>query len=177
MSTKFNLPTATDLARAHTAEAIGTLVTVMRDPAAKPSERVSAAQTLLDRGHGRAVQATISVPARVAASRMLADLTDDALLLIAARRQGGGGYPPNEGPRAGVSAGATPPYSREHSAGMQGAHEPSAENGLQVARSLRPGSGTLDANGTRYPFGRTQAEEDEVLEAEYVVKDEGDPTE
>jgi hypothetical protein len=166
MSTKFNLPTATDLARAHTAEAIGTLVTVMRDPAAKPSERVSAAQTLLDRGHGRAVQATISVPARVAASRMLADLTDDALLLIAARRQGGGGYPPNEGPKPGVSAGATPPYS----------HEPSAENGLQVARSLRPGSGTLDANGTRYPFGRTQAEEDEVLEAEYVVKDEGDPT-
>lgn len=80
-------PTADALARIHTAEAIGALVDAMRN-APKHSERIAAAQAVLDRGHGRAVQAVISIPARQAVAARLAQLTDDELLLIA---QGGGG--------------------------------------------------------------------------------------
>lgn len=45
------------LARSHTREAISTLVSIMADHAAPHSARVSAAQTLLDRGWGKAPQA------------------------------------------------------------------------------------------------------------------------
>lgn len=87
-----NAPTADALARIHTAEAIGTLRDVMSDAGAKPSERIAAAQAILDRGHGRAVQAVISVPARQAVAARLAAMSDDALLLIAkGTREGGGG--------------------------------------------------------------------------------------
>lgn len=80
-------PTADALARIHTAEAIGALVDAMRN-APKHSERIAAAQAVLDRGHGRAVQAVISIPARQAVAARLAALSDDELLLIA---QGGEG--------------------------------------------------------------------------------------
>ncbi len=42
-----------EIARAHTEEAIATLVEIMTDTAASPASRVSAAQALLDRGYGR----------------------------------------------------------------------------------------------------------------------------
>ena len=46
-----------DLAREHTAEAVAALVTIMRSKKAAAASRVSAAIALLDRGHGRPVQA------------------------------------------------------------------------------------------------------------------------
>jgi glycerol-3-phosphate O-acyltransferase len=46
------------LARAHTEAAIAVLAAVMNDAAATPASRVRAAETLLDRGWGRTVQAT-----------------------------------------------------------------------------------------------------------------------
>lgn len=96
---KFLPATADTLARLHTAEAIGTLVQVMRDKTAKPRERVDAANSLLDRGHGRAVQATIAVPARQAMANRLASMDDSALLAIAAAaRAARGGSTPGEGP-------------------------------------------------------------------------------
>lgn len=93
MSEQKFIPAGADtLARLHTAEAIGTLVSVMRDKGAKPSERANAANSILDRGHGRAVQATIAVPARQALASRLASMDDSALLAIAAaaraQRQG-----------------------------------------------------------------------------------------
>jgi hypothetical protein len=45
-----------DLARAHTSDAIATLVEVMKDVKAPPSARVSAANSVLDRGFGKPVQ-------------------------------------------------------------------------------------------------------------------------
>jgi hypothetical protein len=45
-----------ELARAHGVDAIATLVEVMKDVKAPPSARVSAANSVLDRGFGKPVQ-------------------------------------------------------------------------------------------------------------------------
>jgi hypothetical protein len=45
-----------ELARAHTGEAIETLVSIMTNPKSAPAARVSAANALLDRGYGRPPQ-------------------------------------------------------------------------------------------------------------------------
>lgn len=70
------------LARAYTTEAISALVDVMRDPLAKGSERVAAANAILDRGHGKATQAVITVPAKGAAAQRLAQLSMDKLMAM-----------------------------------------------------------------------------------------------
>jgi hypothetical protein len=46
------------LARQRTAEALATLINIMRNPKAASAARVSAAQAILDRGWGKAVQPT-----------------------------------------------------------------------------------------------------------------------
>lgn len=89
--------TADSLARLHTAEAIGTIVDTMRH-ASKASERLKAAEMLIDRGHGRAVQAVISVPARQAVALKLASLGDAELLQIA--KAGGGSTSEKGSPHA-----------------------------------------------------------------------------
>ena len=45
------------LARMHTEDAIAVLVSIANDPKVNPSARISAANSLLDRGHGRPPQA------------------------------------------------------------------------------------------------------------------------
>ena len=45
-----------ELARAHTGEAIKTLVSIMTNPKSAPAARVSAANALLDRGYGKPPQ-------------------------------------------------------------------------------------------------------------------------
>ena len=52
--------TLTELAREHTAEAVETLVSVMRDTAAPAAARVAASDKILNRGWGQAPQ-TIAV--------------------------------------------------------------------------------------------------------------------
>jgi hypothetical protein len=86
------LPASADaLARIHTAEAMGVIVEAMRGeiPGIKPDQRLKAAQTILERGHGKAVQAVIQVPARARIAAQLASLSDEALLEIAQRGSGG----------------------------------------------------------------------------------------
>ena len=51
-----------ELAKAHTATAIASLVSIMESADAPPAARVSAASALLDRGWGRPAQ-TINTPA------------------------------------------------------------------------------------------------------------------
>lgn len=97
MSEKLVSGTSVDsLARLYTAEAMGLLVQVARGDigGAKVSDRVRAAEGILDRGHGRAVQAVISVPARRAVAARLATMSDDQLLRLAGR----GSREQNEGP-------------------------------------------------------------------------------
>ena len=62
-----------ELARQHTTEAIATLVDIMRDKTATASARVSAAQELLDRGHGRA-------PTELTIKTDLRDMTEEELV-------------------------------------------------------------------------------------------------
>lgn len=68
------------LARAYTSLAIGALVDVLRAPLAKDADKIRAAAELLDRGHGKATQATITVSAKGAAAHRLAMMSTDALL-------------------------------------------------------------------------------------------------
>lgn len=68
------------LARMHTSEAVGAIVDVMRNPMAKDTDRLRAAELLLDRGHGRATQATITISAKGAVAGRLAQLTTEALM-------------------------------------------------------------------------------------------------
>ncbi len=159
--------TADSLARLYTPEAIGTLVQIMRgeivDKAART--RADAAQALLDRGHGRAVQATIALPASRAKAMQLAGLDDAALLAIASRGRGGGSREQNEGP--------VPPGP------VAGSHQPGADSFAQnaasagVSRPADEGDYEPPAEGTtptlppqprakaqrRLPFGHSDAED------------------
>ena len=67
------------LARKHTEEAINTLAAIMHDGGASPAARVSAANVLLDRGYGRALQ-TIEASGF---SRPASAMSDDELAAIA----------------------------------------------------------------------------------------------
>lgn len=73
---------ATDLARGHTDAAIQTITEIMGDPFAENKDRLRAAEAILDRGHGKAAQAVIQIPATLQMQRKLATLTNDELLAI-----------------------------------------------------------------------------------------------
>jgi hypothetical protein len=70
------------LAQEHTETAIETLAEVMRDPFAENKDRIKAAESLLDRGHGKAAQAVIQLPASREQARRLAAMSDDDLLTV-----------------------------------------------------------------------------------------------
>ncbi len=61
--------------------AIDTLEDVMRD-GIKDSDRIKAAEAILDRGFGKAAQAIIQVPASQRQQAMLSALTDEQLVAI-----------------------------------------------------------------------------------------------
>lgn len=52
-----------ELASAHSRQAVETLAEIMKDQAAPAAARVSAANSILDRAHGKPVQATVEVQA------------------------------------------------------------------------------------------------------------------
>jgi hypothetical protein len=80
--------TADRLARAHTSEAIGAIVNVLRSEHTKDADKLRAAELLLDRGHGKATQATITIPAKGAAAQRLAQLSTEKLLEMIEARGG-----------------------------------------------------------------------------------------
>jgi hypothetical protein len=73
---------ADDLARQHTEKAVDTLAEVMADPFAENRERIAAANSLLDRGHGKPNQAIIAIPANRAVAALLAQKSDDELMQL-----------------------------------------------------------------------------------------------
>lgn len=70
------------LARDHDEEAISVIREIMIDPFSEAKDRIRAAETLLDRGHGKAAQAIIAVPATKKMMQQAAALEDSALLEI-----------------------------------------------------------------------------------------------
>jgi hypothetical protein len=68
------------LARQHTERAIDTLAEVMNDPFAENKDRLKAADSLLDRGHGKPLTATIALPSNTAHRALLAALSDEELM-------------------------------------------------------------------------------------------------
>lgn len=77
---------ADKLARKHTEAAIQTLAEIMYDGDAKPADRIKAADSILDRGHGKAQQAIIVVPMDKQSRDALYDLSDEELMAEAKRR-------------------------------------------------------------------------------------------
>ena len=76
-----------ELARAHTGEAIQTLVSIMTNPKSAPAARVSAANSLLDRGYGKPPQHITDESARSFVARLpdVADSAEEWLALVKAR--------------------------------------------------------------------------------------------
>jgi len=70
---------ADGLAREHTERAIETIANVMNDWTAEDRDRMAAANALLDRAHGKPVNAVIQVPANRAMQRQLAAMSDEEL--------------------------------------------------------------------------------------------------
>jgi Family of unknown function (DUF5681) len=70
-----------DLAQAHTAEAIDTLVAIMADEKAPPAARVAASNSILDRGYGRPAQ---TVNTALEDKRTVTELSYEELVAIAA---------------------------------------------------------------------------------------------
>lgn len=68
------------MARDHAKEAIGVLHEIMVSPEAENKDRLRAAETLLDRGHGKAVSAVISVPLAKRQQQAMASMTDEELM-------------------------------------------------------------------------------------------------
>lgn len=65
------------LAREHTEEAIAKLVDIMRH--GEDGDSLKASNSLLDRGHGKALVATIAVPSNQEQARLLAAMSDEEL--------------------------------------------------------------------------------------------------
>lgn len=67
-------------ARDHTEEAIGVLHDIMTDPFQEAKDRLRAAESLLERGHGKAVSAVISIPLERRQKAEMAAMTDEELM-------------------------------------------------------------------------------------------------
>ncbi len=74
-----------ELARVHTEDALATLATIMKNEAAPPAARVSAAAHILDRGYGKPQQSIVST------IRDVRQLSDDELLAYLVETDGGDG--------------------------------------------------------------------------------------
>lgn len=72
--------TADAQARDHTEEAIQVLHQIMVDPFMEARDRLRAAESLLERGHGKAVSAVISVPLDKRQRAEVAAMTDEELM-------------------------------------------------------------------------------------------------
>ena len=60
--TKAKKQTLTEMAGRYTEQALATLAEIMTDEESPAAARVTAANSLLDRGHGKPVQATTEIP-------------------------------------------------------------------------------------------------------------------
>lgn len=69
-----------NLAREHTERAVETIANIMNDEFAEDRDRISAANSILDRGHGKPNQAIIALPASRQQAALLAALSDDELM-------------------------------------------------------------------------------------------------
>lgn len=70
---------ADGLAREHTEAAIETIANVMNDWCAEDRDRIAAANALLDRAHGKPVNAVIQVPMNRQIAQRLAAMSDEEL--------------------------------------------------------------------------------------------------
>lgn len=77
------------LARSYGQAAIETLAEIMADETTKKSDRIAAANALLDRGYGKATQAVIALPSKKAVAHQLASMSEDQLrqTLLEARQR------------------------------------------------------------------------------------------
>lgn len=68
-----------NLAREHTERAVEVIAEILNDPLAEPRDRIKAADSILDRGHGKPLTATIALPASRQQAAMLAAMSEAEL--------------------------------------------------------------------------------------------------
>jgi hypothetical protein len=71
---------ASELARRYTDAAVTTVAQIMSDPFAEDRDRLAAARDILDRGHGKPLNTTVSVPASKRQAEQIAAMSDGELL-------------------------------------------------------------------------------------------------
>ncbi len=76
-----------DLAAVHAPRAIEVLADIMDSDMVEPKDRISAAEKLLNRGHGMPTQAVIVAPSTIQARKIAAGMSDDELMAIVQRKQ------------------------------------------------------------------------------------------
>ena len=76
------MKSADALARQYTEKAIKTLGDVLDDQLAEHKDKIKAADSLLDRGHGKPNQAIIQIPANRQIAALLAGKSDEELLAL-----------------------------------------------------------------------------------------------
>ena len=111
---------------------IDTLASIALDDGAAARDRISAAQVLLDRGFGRAVETSLTINADAGSSSALASLSDDALEQLAATLGPGGrtvSLPPAARATALDAIGDAPPEVLECSP-LRPAHAPGASESV-----------------------------------------------
>ena len=121
---------------------IDTLAGIALDDGAAARDRISAAQVLLDRGFGRAVETSLTINADAGSSSALASLSDDALEQLAATLGPGGrtvSLPPATRATALDAIGDAPPEVLE-CAPLRPAHAPVAASNPPESVSTPNGS-------------------------------------
>jgi hypothetical protein len=71
-----------EMAREHAARAIDVIANIMDSDMSEDKDRIRAAETILDRGYGKAAQAIIQMPASRKQEAILAALSDEQLVAI-----------------------------------------------------------------------------------------------
>jgi cytochrome P450 len=101
------------LAQEHTERAVTVLAEILDDPFAENKDRIRAAESLLDRGHGKPAQAIIALPMNREQARRLAAMSDDDLLQVVQAHELPRLNPPTDLPSNLVSSPTETPASLE----------------------------------------------------------------
>jgi HEAT repeat protein len=68
------------IARSHAERAIEVIAEIMNDPFAEDRDKIKAADSMLDRGHGKPLTATIMLPSHQAHRAILVAMSDEELM-------------------------------------------------------------------------------------------------
>lgn len=137
----------------------------------KPAERLRAAQTILERGHGKAVQAVIQVPAKARLQAQLAEMSDEQLLALAR----GGSTGPSRGPQGTGNSDGTMQDEGESDSPMAGASGQGSKARGDSSQELQTGGALRRAREQTALVPRGKSRWDAIAE-DAEIEEDYDPT-